>query len=535
MSDSTYTLNYTGAEINSHLGITSKAAASGGTDESLVTTGEKYNWDNKVDGPNSSTNNQIAVFDGTTGKTIKDSGKTITTSISSDSDDTSVPTSKAVVDAFANAKIQGANLTTTAGSIAYYNDTDGTFASDGNLTWDSTNQILTAKKLKGYVIAGQKAETTLGSKATAEGLNTTASGDYSHAEGQNTTASYTCSHAEGFNTTAYGIGSHAEGKGTTAIGNYIGGAHAEGQTTTASARAAHAEGNETTASGEVSHAEGNGTIAFGYCSHAEGSTTITSEEMSHAEGRATIASGKYSHAEGKGYNAVRNNITYTTLEQNRYKLSQLPNGCKVSDKIIIGKKIYTISSIDSTDSTIITTSPNLPSSSEAQSIGVIIISPTIASGLVSHAEGYETTANHKSQHVFGEYNIADDSTAAATKRGNYVEIVGNGTSDNALSNARTLDWSGNEVLAGKLTVGTAPTGNMDVATKQYVDAKYTKPSGGIPDSDIASSSTWNAKAASTSIPTSASVDTSTGVMSFKNSDGTQLFTVTLPNYNGEVI
>ena len=77
MSDSTYTLNYTGAEINSHLGITSKAAASGGTDESLVTTGEKYNWDNKVDGPNSSTNNQIAVFDGTTGKTIKDSGKTI--------------------------------------------------------------------------------------------------------------------------------------------------------------------------------------------------------------------------------------------------------------------------------------------------------------------------------------------------------------------------------------------------------------------------------------------------------------------------
>ena len=54
-----------------------KAAASGGTDASLVTTGEKYTWNNKVDGPNSSTNNQIAVFDGTTGKTIKDSGKTI--------------------------------------------------------------------------------------------------------------------------------------------------------------------------------------------------------------------------------------------------------------------------------------------------------------------------------------------------------------------------------------------------------------------------------------------------------------------------
>ena len=75
----------------------------------------------------------------------------------------------------------------------------------------------------------------------------------------------------------------------------------------------------------------------------------------------------------------------------------------------------------------------------------------------------------------------------------------------------------------------------DLVTKEYADAKYTKPSGGIPDTDIASASTWNAKAASTSVPASASVDSSTGVMSFKNSGGTQLFTVTLPKYNGEVV
>ena len=34
-----------------------------------------------------------------------------------------------------------------------------------------------------YVTAGQKSGTTLGTKATAEGLNTTASGTHSHAEG----------------------------------------------------------------------------------------------------------------------------------------------------------------------------------------------------------------------------------------------------------------------------------------------------------------------------------------------------------------
>ena len=85
---------------------------------------------------------------------------------------------------------------------------------------------------------------------------------------------------------------------------------------------------------------------------------------------------------------------------------------------------------------------------------------TTASGSYSHSEGNYTTANHRSQHVFGEYNIEDPSTAAASSRGNYVEIVGNGTADNTRSNARTLDWSGNEVLAGGLKIN----GTEDVAT-----------------------------------------------------------------------
>lgn len=44
--------------------------------------------------------------------------------------------------------------------------------------------------------------------------------------------------------------------------------------------------------------------------------------------------------------------------------------------------------------------------------------------------------------VFGKYNTADS---------NKAEIVGNGDDDNNRSNARTLDWNGNEVLAGTLT------------------------------------------------------------------------------------
>lgn len=147
-----------------------------------------------------------------------------------------------------------------------------------------------------------------------------------------------------------------------------------------------------------------------------------SGEYSHAEGVSTTASGTYSHAEGY---------------------------------------MVTVSGSNSHAEGMHTTASGYISHAEGGG--------TTASGMDSHAEGNGTIANHKSQHVFGEFNIADPSNAESYNRGSYIEIVGKGTADNARSNARTLDWNGNEVLAGKLTVGTAPTNNMDVATKQYVD------------------------------------------------------------------
>ena len=164
---------------------------------------------------------------------------------------------------------------------------------------------------------------------------------------------------------------------------------AEGTGTTASGSYSHAEGSSTIASGPVSHTEGAITTANGSVSHAEGSNTTASGDVSHAEGTQTTASGDVSHAEGA----------------------------------------YTNASGDV---------------SHAGGFG------TTASGMYSHADGLYSTANHKSQHVFGEYNALDNSSAAATERGNYVEIVGNGTADDSRSNARTLDWSGNEVLSGTI-------------------------------------------------------------------------------------
>jgi hypothetical protein len=63
--------------------------------------------------------------------------------------------------------------------------------------------------------------------------------------------------------------------------------------------------------------------------------------------------------------------------------------------------------------------------------------------------------------------------------------VGKGISESSRSNARTLDWQGNEVLAGKLTMGAAPTADMDAATKQYVDNSITTAIDGINQFEVA--------------------------------------------------
>lgn len=92
------------------------------------------------------------------------------------------------------------------------------------------------------------------------------------------------------------------------------------------------------------------------------------------------------------------------------------------------------------------------------------ISNTIGGGnnddvCYGHVEGRGNILRSRTQHVFGEYNVMDPNptvgTSATRNNASLVEIVGNGTADNARSNARTLDWSGNEMLAGNLTLGGA--------------------------------------------------------------------------------
>lgn len=65
----------------------------------------------------------------------------------------------------------------------------------------------------------------------------------------------------------------------------------------------------------------------------------------------------------------------------------------------------------------------------------------VASGTCSAAEGNGTIANNACQSVRGRYNVEDD-TETPPYGGVYLEIVGNGTSDNNRSNAYALTWYG---------------------------------------------------------------------------------------------
>ena len=302
-------------------------------------------------------------------------------------------------------------------------------SSDKLLVVQSTGQGLVAHTSKmnsanptgtGALSLNRKADTTIGNQSVAIGYNCEASASQTIAEGQNTKASAEAAHSEGMGTVASGSYSHAEGRQTTASGSN--GSHAEGYLTTASGQRSHAEGSGTTASGDYSHAEGAGSQSIGERSHAEGSSCIANAPRSHAEGSDTTASGEYgAHSEGRG---------------------------------------TTASGETSHAEGVNTTSSGKYSHSEG--------SGTTSSGNMSHAEGYGTTANRRSQHVFGEFNVSDTTGADGSAKGSYIEIVGKGTSSNNKSNARTLDWSGNEVLAGDLTF------NGNVSLTRLLNQYYFK-------------------------------------------------------------
>ena len=348
-------------------------------------------------------------------------------------------------------------------------------------TGDFTSGVIEGNVTNGNIASGLYSH--------AEGVSTKALGNNSHAEGSGTTASGVSSHAEGSGTRATKDYSHVEGGGSIASGNY---SHAEGYNVTASGNNSHAEGAGVAASGTNSHAEGGGSHATKDCSHAEGGGTNAKENYSHAEGNATTASGTASHAEGGGTTASGD---FSHAEGGGSKATAY----------------YSHSEGSSTQA----------SGDYSHAEG----GNTIASGDNSHAEGYNTVANHKAQHVFGAFNISDTSEKVSKDFGTYIEIVGNGTADSNRSNARTLDWSGNESLTGSLTLGKGTVDETALTAEKLKELVNSNPAQAVTAAETAAA-TATTKAAEAAASAAQAAEDAEEISDVKSALGATIITDT---------
>ena len=196
--------------------------------------------------------------------------------------------------------------------------------------------------------------------------------------------------ALGMGVIASGQGSFSEGNATQARGTY---SHAEGQSTQATNSYTHAEGRNTIANGMTSHAEGNNTQALGGAAHAEGSYSIARGGVSHAEGFHTIANGQTSHVRGR-YNVEDSYASWPEWS--------------ASTSYAVGDKVKVTNN--------------------------------------STVTGYVCKITNSDTEFVAE-NWTNDLLY------NFAEIIGNGTADDARSNAYALTWTGDGHYAGDVYVG----------------------------------------------------------------------------------
>ena len=145
-------------------------------------------------------------------------------------------------------------------------------------------------------------------------------------------------------------------------------------------------------------------------------------------------------------------------------------------------------------------------------------------GIAACAFGADTIANSYAQFVFGQFNIPDPRTNDS-QRGTYIEIIGNGTMSNNRSNARTLDWNGNEWLAGNLTLNQTTLTENDLI--QLLASRTTEIS--ISDTDVIINANPNTRYVCGEVSTLSFTPSATGICDIKFTSGSSKTILTLPS------
>ena len=208
--------------------------------------------------------------------------------------------------------------------------------------------------------------------------------------------------AEGMQVTASGFCSHAEGDLSIAKGKY-----------------SHTEGYRTTAEQDASHAEGWYTEASGFYSHAENLHTTASGSGSHAEGYYTEAIGTYAHAQN--YYTIAASEKQTAI--GKYNTPDMITDTFIGDGTTTDFPL----SVDPGE-----TGKMLLCTIDGQKGSFLYYDPEIYNGMLTLDE-----APGQGIEVVVTYTLEK-----------YAFIVGNGTAENARSNAFMIDWQGNIIAQG---------------------------------------------------------------------------------------
>lgn len=176
---------------------------------------------------------------------------------------------------------------------------------------------------------------------------------------------------------------------------------------TASGTAAHCEGGGNTASGHYSHAEGICTTASGFRSHAQGNSTTASGMTAFASGCSTTASGDGSYA-GGNHSTASGHYSFAT------GIDTIASGyCSFSEG-----------------------------------------TNTIAEAECCHASGYQTKASNLCSHAMGHFNAAMVTGGNLNNKTGTALAIGNGSSNSAMSNAFSVQFSGITKAANTITAST---------------------------------------------------------------------------------
>ena len=271
---------------------------------------------------------------------------------------------------------------------------------------------------------------------------------------------------------SYGYGTKAKGNNSVAFGN----------NTAATNNHSIAIGNFANASGEKAMALGEYTIASGFTSTAMGNATVASGQKSTALGDGSKASGQYSTAMGVGTLAggdFSTSMGYNTSAGGNYSTAM---GLDASAGGNYSTAMGYSTSAGGDNSTAMglgasaggdnSTAMGRYTSARGNSSTAMGYS-TSAGGLSSTAMGSNTTAKGYASTVIGVYNdTANAANATYFNSANRLFQIGNGTDNNARSNALTVLQNGN-VGIGILV----PTEKLDVTGNAKVSGNVTVQNG----------------------------------------------------------